>query len=92
LLLVHRVIGEKPDKLQGVLPSKPWDNSLMRVLIQDRNTERFYKDGKWTRNRDQAETFGGALEVVQLCVSKKIQGNIVLAFRDPKFDVKIPCG
>jgi hypothetical protein len=66
----------------------------MRVVIMNSKTEEFYtKEGKWTRERDRATTFKNSIDALEECRGKKIPNSeIVLSFRDPEMDIKIPCG
>jgi hypothetical protein len=65
----------------------------MKVLIQQRSTKQFYqRNGKWTEKREEADTFSSSIEATQICRSKRLQADIVLAFRNPIYDVRIPCG
>jgi hypothetical protein len=63
----------------------------MRVLIKKPNTNEFYKgDGEWSDDRDQAKNFDNSVDALRECDHWQLYGEIVLSFRNPRFDVKIP--
>jgi hypothetical protein len=64
----------------------------MRVYLQSQETNLFYdKNGEWVADRDQAEVFSSAMEAAMMSNKKQIKADVLLAFPDPKYDLRFPC-
>jgi hypothetical protein len=64
----------------------------MKVVIKKARRSEFYLgDGKWSTNRNSAKIYRDTIEALRECQHDKLKGEIILSFRDPKFDVTIPC-
>jgi len=68
----------------------PIQAPMMRV-IRNRETGRFFKDGDWTDEMDDATSFTSIIEVGRVCARYKLTG-VELLLRYPKrdFDITIP--
>lgn len=62
----------------------------MEVVIKRSDRDEFYSgDGEWTMNRDAAKIFNDSVEAIYEWAEKKIRSEVVLSFRNPRFDVKL---
>jgi len=65
---------------------------FMRVLIQEPDTKRFYRNnGTWTDRKDEATVFNNSVEAMEKCLKDKLHAEVILSFRDPAFNLKLPC-
>jgi len=66
---------------------------VMKVLVQDPDTKRFYKSGgKWTEKVDEAAVFKDAIEATILCSAEQIDANLVVEFPDIQEKLEIRSG
>jgi len=62
----------------------------MKVVIQEHDTDRFYKaHGTWTNKREEAAAFDTSIDALKKVKAEHLHADVVLAFPDPTYDVKM---
>lgn len=66
----------------------------MKIYIQKQHTGEFLNEqSEWTPNEREARDFQSSLNAVFFCQTNKINNvNIVMRFKNPRNDVRLPIG
>lgn len=66
--------------------------SLMRILLQNKETGLYFKDiNAWVRNGSEAMDFVSSSSAIDFCVANKLSGlQVVLKFEDQRYEIVLP--
>ena len=57
------------------------DTTAARQVLRHRPSQRYFKDGQWTNNPNEASEFGTIREAVETCVRNELQEvDLILRF------------
>jgi hypothetical protein len=78
----HRRLTEMREK-QGASPLKRFIRSV--------KTGKFFKDGEWTDDKNEATTFGSIGDAVNACSNRDLPDTeLILSFGPEKMDITVP--
>lgn len=63
----------------------------LKRVIRSKETGKFFKDGDWTENPDEATNFPSAAEAARACSTYQLRNaELILSFGRKELDVSLP--
>lgn len=66
----------------------------LKRIIRSKETGKFFKDGDWTKDPDEATNFPSAADAARVCGTYELKNaELILCFGSKELDVSLPiCG